>query len=358
MADGFTLLLPAAISLAFDDNQEDNTCLGVAGLTKARFTTGEGSHSNTVMAVVRRKDCKAGILIGNKMKTFVLLLAILTTQLVGQDKQTQKTEPPRITVQPESAQTSQTEAPPATQQPKTFIEPAAKPTQPPLPQQLITFTADQLVEHDNKILDRAETFYDNRMTHLLWTMGVILAAGLAIVGILIPMILEWQRRRNFTKELTANLSKSEDILKKYSEEQTEELRSELTQQISSPLSLAFLGLGGLFISEVSTSGYALTLQSNVLAMKFYIIGQCSGNSLTAQEIIQLLTYQDKGSQIDLNTLKSVDKEIENMKENVGKIINDEKRADMESQVKELQIFVHSLIRRKEQNKDTPRPQAG
>jgi len=298
------------------------------------------------------------------MKTFVLILAMLTAQLAAQDKQTQKTEPPQITVQPESAQTSQTEAPPAVQQPQIVVKPTAKPAQPPPSQQLITFNAEQLDEYENRILDRAENFYNNRMTHLLWTMSIIMTVGLAIVGILIPMLLEWQRKRSFAKELATHLSQSEDALKKYAEEQTEKLRidllsinNDLKKAMYSNLSVAFLGLGGLLSKELSPEGYALMLKLHVLAMKFSIIGQ-RGTSLTASQIIQLFTETDKGSEIALGTLKAVDEAIENMKGDVENINNDQRRLDMESQVRELQIFVHSLIQRKQQKTDTTPPQAG
>ncbi len=170
--------------------------------------------------------------------------------------------------------------------------------------------------------------------------------GLAIVGILIPMILEWQRKRSFTKELSMHLSQSEDALKKYTEEQTRELKAELTKQISSPLSIAFFGLSqSLYSEEMSPAEYGIRLQLDVLAMKFDVISQCSGGSLDASVIIR--TYRDTGSQITLETLKAVDESLEDMKEDVDNINDDQKRSDMKSQVQELQIFVHGLIVQKQ-----------
>jgi len=112
------------------------------------------------------------------MKTFVLILAMLAAQST-------------------STPISQTKAPSAAQQPQTAVEPTAKPVQP----QPIVFTAKQLVDECNKIVYRSETFYNNRMTHLLWTMGIIMAIGLAIIGILIPMNEERRRKINYKKEL-------------------------------------------------------------------------------------------------------------------------------------------------------------
>lgn len=146
------------------------------------------------------------------MKTFALILLILGAQLYAQEKQQQNTEPPETSAQFTSAQTSQTEAPPATKQPKIFIEPAAKPAQPPFPQQLITFTTEQLVEHDNKILDRAETFYNNRMTYLLWTMGILIGIGAIIVPLVVNGLIQYQRKISFTKELVAQSLKFEKAL--------------------------------------------------------------------------------------------------------------------------------------------------
>jgi len=301
---------------------------------------------------------------GNTMKTFVLILAMLAAPLAAQNKQPQNTTPPQTVAQSASGQ--------AAQQPQTVVKPTTKPAQPPLPQQPIVFTAKQFDEYEDKILKRSETFYNNRMTDLLWTMGIIMAAGLAIVGILIPMILERQRRISFARELDTQsqkfnerLSQSEDLLKKYAEEQTEKLRTELISQIddsgtelekaiSTPLSMAFGGLGGLFSKEISPEGYGLTLQCHVLAKKFSIIGQSPKASLSATQIIKLLQYTNKGSEIKLETLKAVDEVIEGMKGDVDKIIDDEKRVDMESQVEELQIYVHALIHKKQQT--TP-PQA-
>jgi len=295
------------------------------------------------------------------MKTFILILAMLAAPLAAQDKQPQNTAPPQTAVQSLSEQASQTKAPSAAQHPQTVVNPTAKPAQTHPPQQLITFAPEQLDEYENKILDRAENFYNNRMTHVLWTMGILMGIGGAIVGILIPMILEWYRKGSFEKEMSTRLKD----FKKYTEEQTEKLKTELISQIddreakqtkgiSSSFSMAFLGLGGLLSSEQSAVGYGLMLQSYVLAMKFYIIGQCSGGCITASQIIQLLTYQDKGSEITLDTLEVVDIEIENMKKDLNEIVDKEKREDMESQVRDLQIFVHALIYEKRQ---TAPPQA-
>ena len=237
-----------------------------------------------------------------------------------------------------------------TAQHQTIVKPAAKPVQQPS-QQLITFTAEQLDEYGNEILDRSETFYSHRMTELLWIMGIIIAAGLAIVGVLIPMILEWQRRKSFEKEMSTRLQE----FKEYTEKRTKELKTELIIATSSNFSMAFSALGGLLSSQTFPAGYDLMLQSHVLAMKFSIIAQCSGGCLTASEIIELFTRTDIGSEITLKTLEAVDAEIEDMKGCLDEITDDDKRVDMKSQVKELQIYVHALLHKKQQT--TP-PQAG
>jgi uncharacterized membrane protein (DUF106 family) len=109
---------------------------------------------------------------GNTMKNFILILAMLSALLAAQST---------------LAQTSKTKAAPAIQQPQTVVNPTAKSAQTHQSQKPITFTVKQLDEYEDKIMDRAEAFYNNRMNHLLWTMGIIMAAGLAIVGILIPI---------------------------------------------------------------------------------------------------------------------------------------------------------------------------
>jgi len=80
--------------------------------------------------------------------------------------------------------------------------------QPHAPQKYIVFTAEQLDEYEDKILNKVENFYNNRMNYLLWTMGV----GLAIVGILVPMFLEGQRKRSFKRELGIQSRKFEKAL--------------------------------------------------------------------------------------------------------------------------------------------------
>lgn len=214
----------------------------------------------------------------------------------------------------------------------------------------------QLGEYENKILDRAETFYNNRITHILWTMSIIMTVGLAIVGIIIPMLLERQRRINFKKEMKTHLTKSEDELKKYSEKKTEEVKAELTKEISSPLSLAFLGLAGLLSEELSPAAYSFMLQLHVLAMKFDIISQCSGASFTASGIISSLDSTKKGDEIELGALKDIDELVETIKEDIKKIIDEKNRKNMENQVRELQIYIHQLIYKKQQTPPQSSPQ--
>jgi hypothetical protein len=282
------------------------------------------------------------------MKTLAVILAVLTMQLVAQQEHTQKAPLPQTTVQSDSAQTFEREAPPAVQQARAPDMPTASAAQPHLSSQPIAATGERLDEYESRLLERAETFYNNRMAGLLWTMSIIMTAGLAIVGILIPLLLEWQRGRSFRREMAAHLSRSEYALRKYVEEQTKTLRTELEITTATPLSMAFFGLSHMIPTELSPEAYGLTLQLHVLALKFNIISNCSGTSLSASEIIRLLAYQDRGREIKLETLKVVDAAIENMKGDMEKISNGGRRADMESQIKELQIFVHSLIQRKQQ----------
>lgn len=208
----------------------------------------------------------------------------------------------------------------------------------------------QLDEYENKILDRVETFYNNRINYLLWIMG----AGLVIVGIIVPLLLELQRQKNFKKELARKLKKSEDVLKKYSEGKTEELEAKLTRGVSTPLSMAFVGLATSYAGELSPAAYAIRLQLHVLAMKFNIVSQCSGGSFTASRIISIFTCTNKGAEIPLQNLTVTNELIEVMKEDVKNIVDEKKREEMENQVRELQIYINKLIYDKKQ---TPIPQS-
>ena len=49
----------------------------------------------------------------------------------------------------------------------------------------------------SQIVRDAHNFYSDAFTDLLWTMGVILATGFAVVGFIMPWLLERQRRENF-----------------------------------------------------------------------------------------------------------------------------------------------------------------
>lgn len=307
------------------------------------------------------------------MKTFILFLAVLAAPLASQEKQPQNTSPPETNEQSTSAQTSHIEAHPPAQQPQTVVTPTAKPAQTPPSQQLITFTTEQLNEYENKILDRAETFYNNRMTQILRTVSILVTIAVLViplfVGVLLPIISEKQRKISFAKELDnqskkidERLSQSEDSLKKYAEEQSEKLKNELvnrydnlTNMTSSSLYLIFTAIGNLYSTETLPRACSLTLQSFVLSMKFYIIGQCPGVIPTVSDMIHCVTYQGRDANITIGTLKVIDEEIENMKGDIEKIIDTQKRADTKSQVKDLQIFVHALIHAKQQT--TP-PQAG
>lgn len=291
------------------------------------------------------------------MKTFVLILAMLSTPLAAQNKQPQNTTPPQTTAQSPSIQISQTKAPSASaaQQPQTIDKPVAKPAQLLLPQQPIVFTAKQLNEYGNNILNQSEQFYNDRMKDLLWTMGILMGIGAVIVplvvGVLLPIIQDRQRKISFAKEIAARLQELEGR----SKEQMEEFKTELIKLVSSPLSMAFSGLGAVFSSQQSVVGYDLMLQAHVLSMKFSIIGQCLGGCLTADQIIYTFSVTDKGKELTLGTLEAVNGEIENMKGDLDKIVDAEKRVDMESQVKKLQIYVCALIHEKQQ---TSPPQAG
>jgi hypothetical protein len=213
-----------------------------------------------------------------------------------------------------------------------------------IPSQTTPKEAQQLDEYENKILDRAETFYNNRMTQLLWVMSILIGIVGVLTPVILSIILEWYRKRSFEKEMY----KRQQDFQKYAEKKTGEVKAELQKEMAQPLSVAFLGLAGLFSIRRSPAAYTLMLQSHVLAMKFYIISQCTGSSLTASEIIQMFTRENRGSEVTLGVLKGVDNEIEGMKEDVKNIANDERRKDMESQVKELQIYIHQLIYNKQQ----------
>ena len=282
---------------------------------------------------------------GNNMKTFVLILVMFATPLAAQNKQSQNTAPPQTAAQSASGQ--------AAQHPQTVAKSVVKPAQPHSPQQPITFTAKQLDEYEDKILDRSETFYNNRMTVLLWTMGILVGIGAVIIPLVISGFIQWQRKISFTKEL----AQTDANILEFTKEQIKELEKKLispiddreTKQIiavSSNLSMLYAAIGGLSSSQKSQAGYDLMLQIHVLAMKYFIIGQCSGGSLPANQIIQFFSQPHIANKLTLETLKAVDAEIEDMKGDLGKIVDAEKRVDMESQVKDLQIFVNALIHEK------------
>jgi hypothetical protein len=296
------------------------------------------------------------------MKIFMLILAMLAAPLAAQEKQPQNTAPPETFVQPISAQTSQTKAPPIAQQTQTLVEPTAKPAQPHSTQQLITFTDEQLDEYENKILDRAETFYNNRMTHLLWTMGILIGIGGAIVGVLIPMILEWYRKRSFEKEMSMRLQE----FKKYTEEQTEKLKTELIRQINereaeqtkavcSSLTYVFTALGGLFRP---LKAWDMVITSYFIAIRHSIDGQCTNECLKTSHLKEALEREEIANILNLDTLVSADKDLEDIKTQLDNIADTEQRAQVESQIKELQMIVHALIIKKRQDGKTTSPQAG
>ena len=293
---------------------------------------------------------------------------MLVAPLAAQNKQPQNTTPPQTAIQFLSGQASQTTAPLAPQHPQTVVKPTAKAAQPNSSQQLFTFTGEQLDEYEDKIIDRSEGFYNNRMTDLLWTMGILMGIGVVIIPLVVSGLTQWQRKISFANELATQsleckktLSQADEKLVKFTNEQIQKLRSQIdkqTKDISSNLSMIYTGIGGLFSSQKSQVSYSLMLQAHALAMKYSIIGGCSGECLTASQIIQLFSQPHVANELTLNTLKVVDVEIESMKVDLSKIADDKKRIDMESQVKDLQIFVHALINEKQQPAEPPPPQAG
>ena len=277
------------------------------------------------------------------MKTFVLILAMLATPLAAQST---------------STPISQTKVPPAAQQPQTVVKPTAKPAQP----HIITFTAEQLDEYENNILNQAEGFYNNRMADLLWTMGIIMAAGLAIVGILIPMILEWQRKISFIKEL----ARADEKILKSTKKQIKELESELISQIdareeeqttaiSSHLTYIFTAMSGLFFP---LKAWDMALKSFFIAIQLSIEGQCFDSCINASgpSIIKLLEIPEVTNSLTLESLCNSDKDIEDIKVRIDKITDIEQRVQMESQIKDLQMTIHALIIKKRQDGDTVSPQ--
>jgi len=281
------------------------------------------------------------------MKTIILILAVLATPLTAQDKQPQKTEPTEI------------------QKTRTDVKKNEEPKQKPTQQQNITFTLEQLDDYENKILDRSETFYSNRMTDLLWTMGILMGIGAIIIPLVISGLIQYQRKISFTKDL----EQADAKLEKSTTEQIQKLRTELVIQIddsetelekaiSTPLSMAFSGLGAVLSKIPSPEAVSAMLQSFILAKKYSIIGQRPNSSFTASEIVKLFKYQDRGTQIKLDTLVSIDEVIEGMKGDLDKIIDDKEKEEMKSQVKELQIFVHGLIDKKRQAGDIGPSQTG
>jgi len=264
-----------------------------------------------------------------------------------------------LATQSASGQATQTKTQPAAQHTQTVAKPIAKPAQPH-----ITFTAKQFDEYEDKILDRAEGFYNNRMSTLLWIIGIFMG----IVGIIMPLVIsgfmQWQRKISFTKEL----AQADEKILKSTKEQTKELEKKLISQIddreakqtiaiSSYLSMIFSGLGTVFGTQKSEIGYSLWLQSQILAMKLSISGQCGGGCLTASQIIQTMREVEMANNLALKTLEAANADIEDMKRELDKIANVEKRVDMESQVKQLQIYVCALIHEKQRDDDTTPPQA-
>ncbi len=285
------------------------------------------------------------------MKAFILILAMLATPLAAQST---------------STQISQTKVPSAAQQPQTVVKSTAKPAQSP-----IVFAAKQLNEYGNEILDRSETFYNNRMTHLLWTMGIVMATGLAIIGILIPIILELYRKRSFEKKLATQakkfeerLSQADATLEKSTEEQIQKLENKLINQIDdredkqtkavgSNLSWVFTALGGFFLT---LKEWDTVIRTYFIAIQHSIDGQCTSECIKTSHIKDILENKHVTNSLNLGNLEYYDDKLEEIKARLETIADTEQRVQVESKIKDLQMIVHALIIKKRQDGKTTTPQ--
>lgn len=213
-------------------------------------------------------------------------------------------------------------------------------------------------EYETKILDRAETFYNNRMTQILWIMGF----GVAIVGIIVPILLELQRQRNFKKEMANRLQEFKEYTKKQTQEvetklisQIDDRETEQTTAIASNLSVIFTEIGALFLAMKEWNGMLLSFS---LAIKRSVSGQCIRNCIDTCNVRYKLEKPHIAKEIDLCILEGVDEALEEVKECLHKIADAEERTYVESQARDLQILVHALIKEKQQAAKTTPPQAG
>lgn len=287
------------------------------------------------------------------MKTYVLILAMLAAPLAAQNKQLQNTAPPQTAAQSTSKQ--------AAQQPQNVVKATAKPGQPLLPQQPIVFTAKQLDEYEDKILDKAETFYNNRLNLLLWMMGILMGIGGIIIPLVISGFMHWQRKISFAKEL----DQAEKEILESTEEKMKILKTGLISQIDardeeqtkgtgSNLAYIYTTMAGVLFIPVGEWG--MTIRLYIMAIRSSIDGQCFDHcfKIAGREIVRLLDNPEIANSLDLGILRHVDTGIENIKKQLSEIADTEQRSQMESKVKELQIPVHALLHKKQQ---TTSPQA-
>ncbi len=281
------------------------------------------------------------------MKTFVLLLAMLAAPLAAQNKQPQNTAPPQTAAQ-------STPGHPAHQS-QTAVKSTAKSVQPPPSQQSIVFTPEQLDEYEDKILDKAETFYNNRMTFLLWMMGSLMGIGGIVIPLVIGGFMHRQRKISFAKELDQadkNILESTEekmkILKTGLISQIDARDEEQTKGIGSNLAYIFATMAGVVFVPVGEWG--MTLRLYIMAIGSSIAGQCFDDcfKIAGREIVRLLDDPERADSLTLEILRDADTGIENIKKQLSEIADTEHRSQMESQVKELQIRVHALLHKKQQ----------
>ncbi len=189
-----------------------------------------------------------------------------------------------------------------------------------------------------------QQFYQDSFSNLLWTMGIIITIMLVIVGVVMPLYLEWSRSRSFKKtekklldkfendikkakaDFKAELTQTSEQLKKEAKENVTRLEAKmymteaftLAREASQPARIALLSLR-------AAKNYAKLQNSESLyaALNMAEVGlsYLMGSSASQREVNDLLTTC--GSVSDELTAQKLDpeylKRVTAMETTIGKI---------------------------------------
>lgn len=183
-----------------------------------------------------------------------------------------------------------------------------------------TITPEQLKEYENKILDKADKYYEKALTRTFMFLGAALTLATAFVGWVMPWWFEKERQKTFKKEQAELVNKLDAL----TADKIRSAKHDLEASAEKNKQHAARGLGMLFVAQSDIYHHREIDELEMLHLMFACYHSVEAKDFepaqrTSNSFLKRLRDTQNPRQLDMGTLGAIEHLLNDINEKLSKL---------------------------------------